>query len=122
MLVDDAVAAPSRVGTASMPNYGTDLFDAAVQDFGPAPSHTWAGQSDDAFFLDLRVFNLLYGGDLSEVGDDTLKAILTTYAARYSGGNATTDDFLAVVDEIAGVGRSALLDPWLYTSALPPLP
>jgi hypothetical protein len=30
------------------------------------------GQSDDAFFLDLRVFDLLYGTDLSEAGDDTL--------------------------------------------------
>jgi hypothetical protein len=72
LLVDDAIAAPSRVGTASMPGYGSDLFDAAVEDFGPAPSRTWAGPSDDAFFLDLRVFNLLYGADLSEVGDDTL--------------------------------------------------
>ena len=30
------------------------------------------GQSDDPFFLDLRVFDLLYGADLSEAGDDTL--------------------------------------------------
>jgi hypothetical protein len=72
LLVDDAIAAPSNVGAASMPDYATDLFDAAVVDFGPAPSRTWAGQSDDAFFLDLRVFDLLYGADLSEVGDDTL--------------------------------------------------
>ena len=34
---------------------------------------TFAGQTDDPFFLDLRVFNLLYGADLSQVGDDTLK-------------------------------------------------
>ena len=33
---------------------------------------TYAGQSDDPFFLDLRVFDLLYGGDASEVGEDTL--------------------------------------------------
>ena len=33
---------------------------------------SWVGQSDDAFFLDLRVFDLLYGGDFSEAGDDTL--------------------------------------------------
>ena len=32
----------------------------------------FAGQADDAFFLDLRVFDLLYGGNLSEVGHDTL--------------------------------------------------
>jgi hypothetical protein len=72
VLVDDAIAAPSNVGAASMPGYNANLFDAAVESFGSAPSHTWAGQSDDAFFLDLRVFDLLYGADLSEVGDDTL--------------------------------------------------
>ncbi|MFD8820731.1 DUF4331 domain-containing protein, partial [Streptomyces sp. NPDC059627] len=30
-------------------------------------------QADDPFFADLRVFDLLYGGNLSEVGNDTLK-------------------------------------------------
>jgi hypothetical protein len=72
VLVNDAISAPSNVGAASMPNYNGNLFDAAVERFGSAPSYTWAGQSDDAFFLDLRVFDLLYGADLSEVGDDTL--------------------------------------------------
>jgi hypothetical protein len=72
VLVDDAISAPSNVGAASMPNYNGNLFDAAVESFGSAPGYTWAGQSDDGFFLDLRVFDLLYGADLSEVGDDTL--------------------------------------------------
>ena len=38
----------------------------------PAQIKSWAGQADDSFFLDLRVFDLLYGADLSEAGDDTL--------------------------------------------------
>ena len=32
----------------------------------------FAGQTDDPFFLDLRVFDLLYGGNLSETGIDSL--------------------------------------------------
>ncbi|MFB3739279.1 MAG: DUF4331 domain-containing protein [Candidatus Velamenicoccus archaeovorus] len=71
-LVDDAIAAPSNIGGASMPDYAQDLFDAAVERFGGGAGATWVGQSDDPFFLDLRVFDLLYGGDLSETGDDTL--------------------------------------------------
>ncbi len=36
-------------------------------------AQAFAGQADDAFFLDLRVFDLLYGApDLDEVGNDTL--------------------------------------------------
>ncbi len=71
-LLNDAPVAPSNVGAASMPNYNSDLFDAAVTSFGSAPSFSWAGQADDPFFLDLRVFDLLYGGNFSEAGDDTL--------------------------------------------------
>jgi Domain of unknown function (DUF4331) len=71
-VVNDAVSAPSNVGAASMPNHNSNLFDAATVEFGSGPSMTWAGQSDDAFFLDLRVFDLLYGANLKEVGDDTL--------------------------------------------------
>ncbi len=62
--------APSNVGPASMPDYKT-LRDAAITDV-EGGGKTFAGQADDPFFLDLRIFDLLYGGDLSETGEDTL--------------------------------------------------
>ncbi|WP_433372067.1 DUF4331 domain-containing protein [Actinoplanes sp. CA-142083] len=62
--------APSRVGQASMPDYGT-LRSQATRTL-PGGWKIFAGQADDPFFLDLRVFDLLYGGDLSETGQDTL--------------------------------------------------
>jgi len=70
-LLNDAYVVPSNVGDASMPMYNNNLFDAGVTDAGGTSS--WVGQSDDAFFLDLRVFDLLYGLDLSETMDDTLE-------------------------------------------------
>ena len=69
-LLDDAPVVPSHIGDASMPGYNADLFDAGTRNVGQISS--WVGQSDDAFFLDLRVFDLLYGGDFGEAGDDTL--------------------------------------------------
>ncbi|WP_203702474.1 DUF4331 domain-containing protein, partial [Asanoa iriomotensis] len=33
---------------------------------------SYVGQAEDPFFLDLRVFDLIYGGNLSERGQDTL--------------------------------------------------
>jgi LPXTG-motif cell wall-anchored protein len=68
-IVHDAVVAPSNVGTASMPDYAK-LRKEAIYKAGD--KKVFAGQADDPFFLDLRVFDLLYGGDLSEVGNDTL--------------------------------------------------
>jgi hypothetical protein len=76
-LLKGAKVAPSNVGPASMPNYDKNLFQAAVTPI-VAPGlpanggQSYAGQADDPFFLDLRVFDLLYGGNLSEVGQDTL--------------------------------------------------
>lgn len=63
--------APSDVGKASMPDYGK-LRSQAIYKTANGGA-TFAGQADDPFFLDLRVFDLLYGGNLSEVGNDTLK-------------------------------------------------
>jgi hypothetical protein len=63
--------APSRVGAASMPDYGA-LADAAVTPIRGG-GKSFAGQADDPFFLDLRVFDLLYGANLKETGQDTLK-------------------------------------------------
>jgi hypothetical protein len=68
--VSDAAVAPSRVGAASMPDYQKLRDQATIQLQGGWK--LFAGQADDPFFLDLRVFDLLYGGDLSETGQDTL--------------------------------------------------
>ncbi|WP_219470848.1 DUF4331 domain-containing protein [Nonomuraea rhizosphaerae] len=70
-LVSDGIVAPSNVGPASMPDYGT-LRSQSIKGL-PGGGKTFAGQADEAFFLDLRVFDLLYGGNLSEVGQDTTK-------------------------------------------------
>jgi hypothetical protein len=69
-LASDAPVAPSNVGQASMPDYST----LRAQSVWPVTGggNVFAGQADDSFFLDLRVFDLLYGGNLSEVGHDTL--------------------------------------------------
>ncbi len=69
-LLHDAPVAPSYVGKASMPEYGS-LRQQAIKGYGTS-AKSFAGQAEDPFFLDLRVFDLLYGGNLSEVGNDTL--------------------------------------------------
>jgi Domain of unknown function (DUF4331) len=70
-ILKDAPVAPSNVGQASMPDYAR-LRGQAVRSL-PGGGKVFAGQADDSFFLDLRVFDLLYGGNLSEVGNDTLR-------------------------------------------------
>ncbi|GAA4237365.1 DUF4331 domain-containing protein [Actinomadura meridiana] len=70
-IADDAPVAPSNVGKASMPDYRT-LRDQAIRPVGDGMT-AFAGQADDPFFLDLRVFDLLYGTNLKEVGNDTLR-------------------------------------------------
>jgi len=69
-LIDTGKVAPSNVGAASMPNYGA-LRDEAITDTSDG-GKSFAGQADDPFFLDLRVFDLLYGTTLKEAGNDTL--------------------------------------------------
>ncbi|HYX80449.1 MAG TPA: DUF4331 domain-containing protein [Actinomycetota bacterium] len=102
-LVRNAIAAPSNVGKASMPSYNKDLFDAAVTTFGGGAGKTWVGQADDPFFLDLRVFDLLYGADLSETGDDTLSgfnvnalAIQVPPSDLAKNGNATKNPIVGI--------------------------
>ncbi len=74
-VVENGRAAPANVGVASMPNYG-DLRDQALATGeGSDGTRTFAGQADDPFFLDLRVFDLLYGGDLSETGNPVLTGL-----------------------------------------------
>jgi hypothetical protein len=64
---------PDNVGFASTPNYGGN--GSGIYEYSEATGgkgRVFAGQTDDAFFLDLRVFDLLYGANLSEAGVDSL--------------------------------------------------
>jgi len=70
-LLHDALVAPSDVGDASMPDYAT-LSQEATHTGPCGGCKFWAGQADDPFFLDLRVFDLLYGANFGEVGHDSL--------------------------------------------------
>ena len=72
-LLTNVIAAPSDTGKASMPNYGA-LRSQATYSLGSGAGQTYAGQADDSFFLDLRIFDLLYGAapTLPETGADTL--------------------------------------------------
>ena len=106
LLVDDAPVVPSDVGAASMPDYEA-LFEAGVEGFGGGRK-SWVGQSDDPFFLDLRIFDLLYGGDLSEVGDDTL-----------AGFNVNTIALQVPKDDLAAGGdaeANPIIGVWSTTS------
>ncbi|MFC3744044.1 DUF4331 domain-containing protein [Paractinoplanes deccanensis] len=79
VLVNNGRVAPSRVGPASMPNY-QQLADSAIVGL-PGGGRTFAGQADDPFFLDLRIFDSFYGGDFSEVGQDTVRGYNTNTLA-----------------------------------------
>jgi hypothetical protein len=101
VLVNNGRVAPSRVGRASMPNYGA-LADSAITAV-PGGGRTFAGQADDPFFLDLRIFDLFYGGDFSEVGQDTVRgyntntlAIQVPKSVLALGGNAARNPVVGI--------------------------
>ena len=72
-MFSNAPVAPSNVGAASMPNYAGLRSQATVHLNDGVQS--FAGQADDPFFLDLRIFDFLYGGNLSETGNNTLSGL-----------------------------------------------
>jgi aminopeptidase N len=47
--------------------------------------------------------------------------VLRTWVAERGGANGSTDDFIALAEQISGQELSALFDEWLYSSSLPSL-
>ena len=92
-LLDNAHAAPSYIGDVSMPDYRALRNEALVglRDGGKS----FAGQAEDPFFLDLRVFDLLYGDQSTcnkEIGNDTLAGYnVNTIALQVPRADLTRD-------------------------------
>jgi hypothetical protein len=118
-IVNNATVVPSRVGDASMPNYTTLRNEGIVTS---ADGSFFAGQADDPFFADLRVFDLLYGGDLSETGNDTLAdynvntfALQVPKAKLAKGGH---DESHPIVGIWSTASRRAPSGSWVQVSRL----
>lgn len=57
-----------------------------------------------------------------KVGDDAFFKIIRTYYERFKDGNASTDDFIQVCEEVSGKDLQAFFDAWLYDETLPAKP
>ena len=57
-----------------------------------------------------------------EVGDDSFFEIIRTYYDRYKFGNAVTDDFIAIAEDVSGQDLGDFFDAWLYDEQLPSMP
>jgi len=56
-----------------------------------------------------------------EVGDDTFFEILRTWADRYAYTNASTEDFIALSEELSGIDLGGVFDAWVYQTTVPAL-
>jgi len=57
-----------------------------------------------------------------KVGDEAFFKILKTYYGRHQYGNATTDDFIQVAEEVSGDDLQEFFDLWLYNETIPRIP
>ena len=78
----------------------TDLFNGAVYRVGAMTLHALRLTVGDEFFFD----------------------ILRTYHSRFRGGTATTEDFIAVAEEVSDEDLDGLFDAWLYGFEIPQFP
>ncbi len=57
-----------------------------------------------------------------QLGDSSFFAMLRTWHDTHRYGNATTADFLSLVEETGGVPARELVESWLYDPLPPPMP
>lgn len=57
----------------------------------------------------------------SELGDETFFDVLREYLGRYQYSNASTDDFIAVAEQVSGRDLQTFFDNWLLEADVPVL-
>lgn len=108
---------------------GADELDAIVEDYygymagnprlpapgDPGPNNLFAESVYFRGALTLHALRL-------EVGDQAFFEILRTYYEHFAYGNASTDDFIAVAEEVSGRDLDGFFDGWLYAANTPDIP
>lgn len=57
-----------------------------------------------------------------QIGEEAFLKLLKTYADQYRYGNAGTDEFIALAEEVGGQNLKAFFDQWLFSQRMPDLP
>jgi aminopeptidase N len=91
------------------------FFDSEYPVAEPSPENLYSAESYNGGALVLYALQ-------QEVGDETFFKILQTYAKRYQYGNAGTDEFVAVAEEVSGQDLTSFFDTWLFSKKMPDLP
>ncbi len=109
-------------GPAGMDDYVTGLYEEVSQfsEFYPPPGSPRAN--------DLFNGGVYYRGALTihalrlEIGDEAFFDVLKAYQEKYQDGNASTEDFIAMAEEVSGEQLDDFFEAWLYDEQLPPMP
>lgn len=91
------------------------FFDSEASVAQPPPDNLYG---DESYTGGALVFYALH----IQVGDELFFEILRTYTERYRYGNAGTDEFIALAEEVSGQDLTAFFDQWLFSSQMPNLP
>ncbi|MBA3779228.1 MAG: M1 family metallopeptidase [Chloroflexi bacterium] len=81
----------------------------------PPPSHLFNRSVYGRGALTLHALRL-------QIGDDAFSRTLRAWVDRYGGGGASTQDFVALAEEISASDLTSLFEAWLYADTMPDLP
>ena len=96
-------------------NYENGFFDSSASVGEPPPDGLY---SDESYTGGALVFHALH----LQIGDEAFIKLLKTYNERYRYGNAGTDEFIALAEEVSGQDLKTFFDQWLFSSRMPDLP
>ena len=96
-------------------SYENSFFDSDSSVGEPPPDNLY---SDESYTGGALVFQALR----LQIGDEAFMRLLKTYAERYRYGNAGTDEFISLAQEVSGQDLNAFFDQWLFSDRMPKLP
>ncbi len=107
------------LGRQAMDSYAKQWYDRFKDD----PTKPGDPGPDDLFSA-----AVYYRGALAlhalrlELGEETFYKILRVYYDRYRLGHTTTDEFIALVNEVSGKDMNSFFHAWLYQEKIPDIP
>jgi aminopeptidase N len=107
-----------RAGADEFSSYMDNQYSYAQTMMPPGDPASWALFDGSVYIRGGLVLHALR----QTVGDETFFKILSTYYQRYQYNNASTEDFIAVAEDVSGQDLGEFFDAWLYGSTLPPMP